>query len=530
MTGSKAPTQTSGQTATARLGLWLGPTLATGAVLLPLEGLAWEARLVLGLLALMATWWITEALPLAATALLPIIAIPLIGIEVSVNSRGQLTCATEGACQAALGDAPGVTRLMGLGDLGSYYSNPVVLLYIGGFLLGIAIERWGLSTRIAYGLVSRGGARPGLMLAGFIAAAGFISMWISNTSTSLILTPLALSVAAGSAIDGREDPKFASALVLSVAYAATIGGLATPIGTPPNGIALTQLRLDGIEVSFGQWMAVGVPVVIVLLPMAWFILSRGLKVDAKGAAGAQARVREELAKLGPLSQPEARTAMVFFLVAGLWMISTLIADWIGANLLAGGRIDSGHVDTIIATAAALLLFIVPAGGGNDRPLLIWADAQKIPWGILLLFGGGLALAAAADLSGLSPWLASGLAGLSDLHPVIVIFLIGLLVIVITEFASNIATISLMGPVLLSVAASHASLGAASFIVPAAMAASMGFAMPVGSASNAIAYGTGRVKQADMIRRGLVMNLCALVVLTIVGMTLAPMILGGPQGR
>lgn len=520
----------TGPSAAAKLGLWLGPTLAMGAIFLPLHGLAWEARLVLGLLTLMATWWITEALPLAATAMLPIIAIPLIGIEVSVNARGGLVCATDGACQAALGDAPGVTRLMGLGDLGSYYSNPVVLLYIGGFLLGIAIERWGLSTRIAYGLVSRGGARPGLMLAGFIAAAGFISMWISNTSTSLILTPLALSVAAGSAIDGREDPKFASALVLAVAYAATVGGLATPIGTPPNGIALTQLRLEGIEVSFGQWMAVGVPVVLILLPAAWFILSRGLKVDAKGAAGAQARVRQELAKLGPLSEPEARTAMVFFLIAGLWMISTLIADWVGAALLGGARIDSGHVDTIIATAGALLLFIVPAGGGNGRPLLVWADAQKIPWGILLLFGGGLALAAAADLSGLSPWLANGLSGLSDLHPAVVIFLIGLLVIVITEFASNIATISLMGPVLLSVAASHASLGAASFIVPAAMAASMGFAMPVGSASNAIAFGTGKVKQADMIRRGLVMNLCALVVLTLVGVTLAPMILGGAEGR
>jgi len=511
------------------MGLWLGPALAIGALMLPLAGLAWEAHLVLALLILMATWWITEALPLAATALVPIIAIPLMGIEVSVSARGQLVCATEGLCLGGYPETPDFIRTLGLGDLGAYYSNPIVLLYVGGFLLGIAIERCGLSTRIAYGLVSRGGARPGLMLAGFIVAAAFLSMWISNTSTSLILTPLALSVAAGSAVNGRENPKFAAALVLAVAYAATIGGLATPIGTPPNGIALTQLRLQGIEVSFGQWMAVGVPVVVVLLPMAWLILSRGLKVDAKGAAGAQARVRQELDKLGAITPPEARTAMIFFLIAGLWMISTVIADWIGAVLLAGGRIDSGHVDTIIATLGALLLFIVPSGGGSRRPLLTWTDAQKIPWGILLLFGGGLALAAAADLSGLSPYLARGLDALTGLHPAIVILLIGLLVIVITEFASNIATISLMGPVLLSVASSNPSLGAASFIVPAAMAASMGFAMPVGSASNAIAFGTGKVIQADMIRRGLVMNLCALVVLTIVGLTLAPMILGGADG-
>jgi sodium-dependent dicarboxylate transporter 2/3/5 len=510
----------------ARIGLALGPVLAIGVLMLPIGGLAWDAHLVLAMLVLMATWWVTEAVPLAATALIPIIVIPLIGIDVTVGGRGQLVCATEGACIEALGAAPEFVRTLGLGDLGAYYSNPIVLLYIGGFLLGIAIERWGLSTRIAYGVVARGGARPGLMLAGFIAAAAFISMWISNTSTSLILTPLALSVAAGSAVNGREDPKFAAALVLAVAYAATIGGLGTPIGTPPNGIALSQLRAQGIEVSFGQWMAVGVPVVLILLPIAWFILSRGLKVDAKGAAGAQARVKQELAKLGPLSAPEARTAMIFFLIAGLWMISTLVADWMRDTLLGGARIDSGHVDTIIATTGALLLFIVPAGGREKRPLLVWADAQKIPWGILLLFGGGLALAAAADLSGLSPWLATGLEGLTGLHPAIVIFLIGLLVVVITEFASNIATISLMGPVLLSVATNNPDLSAAAFIVPAAMAASMGFAMPVGSASNAIGYGTGKVRQADMIRRGLMMNFCALIVLTIVGLTLAPAILGG----
>jgi sodium-dependent dicarboxylate transporter 2/3/5 len=513
-------------TPAARWGLILGPVLALLSLLIPAgPELAMEARLVLALLVLMATWWITEAIPLAVTALLPIIALPLVGIEVGADARGRLACATEGLCRAALAEPLANERLLNLGDLGAHYANPVVLLYVGGFLIGIAIERWGLSTRIAYGLVARGGTNPKLMLAGFILAAGFISMWISNTSTSLILTPLALSVAAGSAVQGREEPRFAAALVLSIAYAATIGGLATPIGTPPNGIALTQLRAQGIDVSFGQWMAIGVPVVVVLLPLAWLILSRGLKVDAAGAAGAQARVREELARLGPLTTPEGRTAFIFFLIAALWMGSTLIADLISATLLGGSRIDSGHIDTIIATIGAVLLFIVPAGGATKRPLLIWDDAQKIPWGILFLFGGGLALAAGAELSGLSRWLAQGLEGIADFHAIIVIAAVGLIVIVITEFASNIATISLMGPVLISLAASSETLGAAAFIVPAAMAASMGFAMPVGSASNAIAYGTGKVRQADMIRRGLVMNLCALIVLTIVGLTLAPMVLG-----
>ncbi len=508
------------------LGLWAGPVLAALSLLLPIGAdLAMEGRLVLALLILMATWWVTEALPLAATSLVPIIAVPLIGIEVTVNARGGLACATEGPCLDAMAQAPETVRMVTLADLGAHYANPIVLLYIGGFLLGIAIERWGLSTRIAYGVVARGGVNPKLMLAGFIVAAGFISMWISNTSTSMILTPLALAVAAGSSADGRQNPKFAAALVLSIAWAATIGGLATPIGTPPNGIALAQMRAQGIDVSFGEWMAVGLPVVFVLLPIAWLILSRGLKLDAAEGRAAQARVKTELSKLGRLSVPETRLMAVFFLVATLWVLSSWIAEMVSEHVL-GGRIDPGHVDTMIATLGALLLFLIPADKREGRPLLIWEDAGKIPWGILLLFGGGLALASAADLSGLSPWMARGLEGLTTLHPALLILLVGLLVIVITEFASNIATVSLMGPVLLSLAQASPELGVAAFIVPAAMAASMGFAMPVGSASNAIAFGTGVVKQGDMIRKGLMMNLAALGVLTIMGLTLAPLVFGG----
>lgn len=523
MTDPSSPADSPARASRAsRIGLVLGPALAGLSLLAPVGAdLAFEARLVLALLILMAVWWVTEAIPLAATALIPIVAVPLIGIEVAVNARGGLSCATAGVCAAGF-ETPPATRLLSLADLGAHYANPIVLLYIGGFLLGVAIERWGLSTRIAFGVVARGGSSPKLMLAGFIAASGFISMWISNTSTSLILTPLALSVAAAA---GGADRKFASALALAVAYGATIGGLATPIGTPPNGIALQQLKSQGVDVSFAEWMAVGVPVVIVLLPIAWLILSRGLVVDASGARAAQARVRDDLAGLGRMSAPEMRVLAIFLFAAACWVASTVLADWIGSAWLAPAGLNSSHLDTMIATVAALAFFIVPAGGGRPRALLTWDEAERIPWGILLLFGGGLALADAAQLSGLSPWLAQGLSGLADLHPAVIILAVGLLVIVITEFASNIATISLMGPVLISLTAASDNIGAASFIVPAAMAASMGFAMPVGSASNAIAYGTGKVRQGDMIRRGLIMNLAALIVLTIVGLTLAPMVLG-----
>lgn len=507
------------------IGLLLGPALALVVMLLPLQpDLSREGQMVLALLALMATWWVSEALPLAATALVPIIAVPLIGIDVAAGAGGALRCATAGPCLEGFETAPAAIRTLTLADLGPDYANPIVLLYIGGFLLGIAIERWGLSTRIAYGVVSKGGLNPKLMLAGFFAAAGFISMWISNTSTSMILTPLALAVAAGGSPDGKMDPKFAAALVLGVAWAATIGGLATPIGTPPNGIALAQLRSQGIEVSFGQWVSVGLPVVLVLLPAGWFILSRGLKLDREAAQAAQGRVREALAALGPVSTQEKRVALVFFLVAGLWVSSSFLAPVL-AEAVVGGRLSPGHLDTMIATLGALLLFMVPAGGGWRQGLLTWEDAAKIPWGILLLFGGGLALATAADMSGLSPWMAERLGGLTDLHPLLLLLAVGVMVVFITEFASNIATISLMGPVLISLAATAPGLGAAAFIVPAAMLASMGFAMPIGSASNAIAYGTGVVKQGDMIRKGLMMNLAALAVLTVVGLTLAPMVFG-----
>ncbi len=495
-----------------------GPVLALGVMALP-DGIGppGEAKLVLALLVLMATWWITEAIPLAVTALLPIIALPMIGIPISIDDRGRFSC-KQPICASVDGTSPEADRLLTLSDLGAWYSHPIVLLYIGGFLLGIAIERSGLSRRIALSIVARAGDDPRLILAAFIAAAGFISMWISNTSTSLILTPLALSLATGV---GAGGGRFASSLVLSIAWAATIGGLATPIGTPTNAIALSQLRSAGIEVSFLQWMSIGVPVVLILLPTAWLILSRGLTAEAGAGGGVRARVRSELDALGPLSSWEKRTALVFLLTAGLWVSSSFIAETLGP-VLTGARMDPGHVDTMIATLAGLLFFLVPAGKAKDRSILTWTDARDLPWEILLLFGGGMALAGGAELSGLSAWLAHALDGLGGLHPALVILIVGVLVIMITEFASNIATISIMGPVLLALAAGSDTLSVASFIIPAAMAASMGFAMPVGSGSNAIAYGTGQVPMGRMIRLGLVFNLCCLIVLTGLALTLFPM--------
>lgn len=483
------------------IGAVLGPVLALTCALAPIEGLSQPAQWTLALVVLMAVWWISEAIPLAATALLPIIALPLIGIPVDDTGR-----------------------LLDVGDLGVHYANPIVLLYVGGFALGVALERWGLSTRIAYGVVSLGGANPRMMLAGFLCAAAFMSMWISNTSTSLILTPLALSLASGASLDGKPDAKFAAALVLGVAYAATIGGLATPIGTPTNGIALQQLRAQGLDISFAAWTSVGVPVMLALLPIAWSILSRGVNIPRAHALAAQARVRDALRDLGPVTQAEWRIGLVFVCVALMWACSGPLAAFLSAHLLPeGAALRSSYLDTMIATLGAVALFLAPAGGGERRPLLTWPEAERIPWGVLLLFGGGLALAAGAELSGLSAWMAGGLRALTDAPPVLVIACVCLTMIVITEFASNIATISLMGPVLLSFAGASDAVSPAAFIVPAAMAASMGFAMPVGSASNAIAYATGAAPLGAMIRRGLMMNACGLAIAVIVGVYWAPLI-------
>jgi sodium-dependent dicarboxylate transporter 2/3/5 len=498
-------------------GLLLGPVLSLLCFAIPESaGLPPSARGALALIVLMAVWWVSEAIPLAATALLPILCIPLLGIPVAFDGRGRLACA-ESICAAPGAVPPEAARSLGLADLGGWYSNPIVLLYIGGFLLGLAIERSGLSRRLAFGIVAHGGASPRLMVGGFIIAAGFLSMWISNTSTSLILTPLALSVAAS--LGGRSD-RFATSAVLAIAWAATIGGLATPIGTPTNAIAVSQLRSAGIEISFAQWMALGLPVVMILLPIAWLILSRGITVTAAEAAEARTRVRLELQSLGPVSSYEWRTAAVFVTTAGLWVGSSALSD-LSQQSLSGGRLDPGHIDTMIATLAALLFFIIPSGQGRQGALLSLPDIRSIPWDILLLFGGGLAVAGAAELSGLSAWIAHSLDGLTTLPPAVVILLIGVLVMIITEFASNIATISIMGPVIMAIAAASGSADTASFMIPAAMAASMGFAMPVGSACNAIAYGTGRVPLRRMIRLGLVFNGACLVVLTLLAVWLFP---------
>jgi sodium-dependent dicarboxylate transporter 2/3/5 len=474
-----------------RIGFVLGLALAIGLQLLPRpDGLSPEAWRVASIGLLMAVWWVSEALPLPVTALVPLVALPLLA-----------------------GFKPA--------DAAAQYADPVLYLFLGGFLIAIAIERWGLSARLAYSIVAAAGPRPRLIVAGFMIATAFISMWISNTATSMMMTPLALGVAGAATLSasggrGAEDPRFAFALILGVCHAATIGGVGTPIGSPTNLIATSWLaEQKGVEVAFLDWMAVGMPVLVTLLMASWFMLTRGLTTDRAAGTAAQAQVRTQLAGLGPMRAAEIRVALIFVTVACLWVGQQWLARLPGL---------SGLSDMVIAMIGGLALFVLPAGRGYDRALLTWQDAAKVPWGIILLFGGGLALADAATATGLAAFLGGGLAGASSLQLIVLVLGVVAVMIFITEFASNVASITMMLPILGALVLATGQ-PAASFVVPAAIAASTGFMMPVGTAANAIAYGTGRVPAGRMMRIGLILNLIAAAVLTAVGLTIAPAVLG-----
>jgi sodium-dependent dicarboxylate transporter 2/3/5 len=476
----------AGPTRVQVVGLVLGVVLALGLqAMAPPEPLSREAWAVASLGLLMAVWWVTEALPIPVTGMVPLVALPLFAGKTPAEAAQQ-------------------------------YANPILLLFLGGFLLAVAIEKWGLSRRIAYSVVAGAGPRPRLIVAGFMAATAFVSMWISNTATAMMMFPLALAVAAATTRDGVEDRAFAAALLLAVCWAATIGGVATPIGSPTNLIAIAWLEERGIEVAFTDWMQVGVPVMLALLVATWLLLAARLRTDASEGERAAQAVRAELARLGRPSGAEIRVGLVFLATAGLWVGQQWISDLPGL---------SGVDDMAIAIAAALALFLIPAGRASGPRLLEWADSVKVPWGLILLFGGGLALADAATDTGLGRWLGSFMEGAEALPLALVLLALVLLIIALTEFASNVATISMMLPVLGALAAAL-GVADASIVVPAAIAASTGFMMPVGTAANAIAYSTGKVTQAQMMRNGIVLNLVAAVMLVLVGLYLAPAVLGG----
>lgn len=460
----------------------VGLLVALGAFVLLLvlpapTGMSPEAWRVTAVAVLMAVLWVTEALPLAATSLVPLVAFPLLGI-----ARAK--------------------------DAAAPYADPLIFLFLGGFVLGLGLQRWNLHRRIALAIVGRLGTSPARLVGGFLLATAFLSMWVSNTATAVMMLPVALSVIGlveGAADGGSagERRNLAVGLLLAVAYGASIGGLATLIGTPPNALlAAYMARTHGVEVGFAQWMALGVPLSLVMLALAWVLLAKVMYPVAAGAvAGAEEAVGREARGLGPLSGPELRVGLIFLLTALAWVFRPLVADYV-----------PGLDDTVIAIAAALALFALPSGAPGGGRLLDWGAAREVPWGVLLLFGGGLSLAAAIADSGLAEWLGALIQGLGGLPTVLVVLAATLAIIFLTELTSNTATAAAFLPLVGSAAV---GLGLDPFLlaVPVALAASCAFMLPVATPPNAIVYGSGHLAIADMARVGLWLNLLGTLVIT-----------------
>ncbi|MCT2398004.1 SLC13 family permease [Novosphingobium mangrovi (ex Huang et al. 2023)] len=446
------------------IGFVTGLVLLTATIVLPPPtGMSAQAWIIAGLVGLMATWWMTEAIPLTATALMPFVVLPFAGIMTAKE-----TAAT-------------------------YYS-PTLFLILGGAFLALAIERTGLHRRLALalleGLGSTGGASR--LLFAFMMAAAILSMAISNTSTTLIMMPMAIAVIEAGGIAKGDRKGLAGALPMGIAFAASIGGLGTIVGSPTNAIAVALLDTTiGVHVSFAQWSMIGVPVVLAGVPLATWIIARTQAVaahpfDIDGA-------RRAIHVHPRWSEPEKRLMPLVVVAFALWMGSRALAPFLPEDSLTDGT---------VAIGVSLLLFMLPDGTG--RRLLTWEEANRAPWDVIMMFGGGLALAAGMGRSGLAEWLGQSLLPLSAVPLPLVALAITAMVILVTEFASNVATASGIMPVIASLTV---ALGVDPLLLamPAALAASWGFMLPAGTGPNAIAWATGRIELPRMIRAGFLLD-------------------------
>lgn len=480
-----------------RIGLILGALLLPALWLCPpLGNLGVEGTRVALLALLMGVFWITEAIPIPATALLPLILLPLLGISPIK--------------QAA---AP--------------YSDPVIFLFMGGFMLALAMERWNLHRRVALGIIASVGTKPRSLVLGFLCAGAFISMWTSNSATAMMLLPIGVSVHAllKSCPTGKGGAAaLGAALVLAIAYGANIGGMGTLIGTPPNAILKAYIqRTQGVDIGFGQWMLLGVPLVLIAVPLVHLILTRvSFRVGQEEIPGVGERIADERAKLGRMTPPEWAVAGAFGLAIVLWVSREL---WkMPAPTTPGTPWPLGALvtDEVIAMGCALLLFLVPSGRGRGVFVLDASCIRKMPWDVLILFGGGLSLAGAMEKTGLVNSLAQSLGGLSGWPPLAIMFLVSAVMIVATALTSNTATATAFLPVVGALAAG-VNQPALLLCVPVALAASADFALPVGTPPNAIAYGSGLVSLPRMLRAGIWVDLLFAILLPLLMWTLGRLV-------
>lgn len=480
-------------------GLAIGiPVFILMLLLSPPDSLSVEAWRVAAVALLMAIFWVTEALPLPATALIPLPMFPLLNI------------------------AP-------IKDAAAPYANPVIFLFMGGFVIALAMERWRLHERIALFVLKLVGDRMDYLVGGFMLATAALSMWVSNTATTLMMLPIALSIVAlykqrAQSVAGsvRSGPTaFPSALLLSVAYGATAGGMATLVGTPPNAFLAGFMRQTyGIEIGFAQWMAMALPLSILMLFIIWWLMTR-IIFDLKGRVidGAHQLISERAAQQGKMSSGEVRVAILFVMLAAGWVLR----PWI-SKLAPGLNLD----DTVIAMVAALLAFLIPVDLKRGEFLMNWEWAQRLPFGVLILFGGGLTLAASISRSGLAEWIGAQLAVVGGLPPLMIVMAMITILIFLTELTSNTATTAAFLPV---VAALAISLGEHPLLLvaPAALAASCAFMLPVATPPNAIVFASGHLSIAQMARAGVLLNLVAIVVITMIAYSALLVVFGVEPG-
>lgn len=490
------------------IGLIAGPLSAVVAysALAGAEGLSEEGRRALAMAALMAVWWLTEALPISATALVPLAAIPLLGIG-------------------------------GIGAAAAPYADPIIFLFLSGFLLGAAFEKCGAHKRVALACLSIVGVKPGAVVAGVMLVAAFMSFWVSNTATAVMMMPIAMSLAAmaksgageagaqaGSAWSEADARNFGVCLVLAIAYAASIGGMGTPIGSPPNAF-LVKFARDELQspVGFGPWMIIALPIIAAMLPAVWFLLTKVLhRVSARALPGGREEIFRQRAALGAVSSSEWLVFIVFALAASAWIarvpVVTALPD---ASALRQALERLG--DAGIGMIAALALFAIPVSIKRREFALGARDLETVQWGVLVLFGGGLSLAAALARTKADAFLGAQAQHLAGLSPLLIMIGLVALVIVLSELASNTAVAAALVPIF-GKAAEEMGVSPLAMLFVVTLAASLGFALPVATPPNAIAYATGCIRLPTMLRAGIVMDIVCGLILVLVLALLGPTLL------
>ncbi|MGP5049012.1 SLC13 family permease [Glutamicibacter ardleyensis] len=476
------------------LSLLTGPLVGFLLFLALPESLSFQGQAVAGCAAWMAIWWITEAAPIPVTSLLPLVLFPLLGMDTMTNVA-----------------AP--------------YANPVVFLVMGGVILGLATERSNLHRRIALLTIRAVGTRPDQIVFGLMLASAFISAWVSNTATAVIMVPIGVSILQlVRNIDPKAvDAKFSASMMLGIAYGVTIGSMATLIGQPPMALMAAYLDAElNYEMQFGKWMLVGVPVAVSMLLVAWLVLTKLVfRTGLKQIPGGKDLIRAELTKLGTMSTSERRVAAIFLVAIFCWVALPFIAKIpaIAQSMPFLGEIS----DTQVAMGAAIACFLVPAGK-SAGPLLKWESARDIPWGLLLLFGGGLSLSAMFTSTGLSKWIGDQVSTLGDLPPILVLLVAALVGLGLTELTSNTATAAAFFPIMGAVAVG-VGVDPLLMIIVMTLAVCSAYMLPVATPSNAVAFGSGEVSIRQMVRAGVWLNLISMVLIVGVIYTLVPWVFG-----